>query len=96
VLLSPDLAEYVLDDVVQLDAVPEPGSTFVGWSGDLAGAEDPALLTVTGAMRVTATFATADQVPALGPAGLALAAALLGATAVRSLRRRAARRDLRY
>jgi hypothetical protein len=84
-----DLAEYALDDVVQLDAQAAAGSTFVGWSGDLAGEEDPALLTVTGAMRVTATFATAAQVPGLGPAGLALVVALLGATAVLSLRRRA-------
>jgi regulation of enolase protein 1 (concanavalin A-like superfamily) len=92
VLRSPDLAEYVLDDVVQLDALAAAGSTFVAWSGDLAGEEDPALLTVTGAMRVTATFATTVQVPGLGPSGLALAVALLGVTAVRSVRRRTAGR----
>jgi regulation of enolase protein 1 (concanavalin A-like superfamily) len=89
VLRSPDLAEYALDDVVQLDALAAVGSTFVGWSGDLVGEEDPALLTVTGAMRVTATFATTAQVPGLGPAGLAVLAGCLGlAGALRAAARR--------
>ncbi len=57
VVLDPDLAVYACDDIVELTAVPTDGEwTFVGWSGDLEGTENPAQLTVSGHMEVTATF----------------------------------------
>lgn len=56
VLLDPSEAVYACDEVVELTAVPEPGWTFAGWSGDLEGVENPAQLTVTGRMSVMATF----------------------------------------
>jgi uncharacterized repeat protein (TIGR02543 family) len=45
-----------LGDVVQLTAVPAAGWSFSAWSGALTGSVNPASLTVTGNMSVTATF----------------------------------------
>ncbi len=86
--LAPDLLAYALDDVVTLTAVAPPGWQFTSWSGDLAGDASPAPLTISGAMRVTASFSPTAAIPALPPLGLVLAAALLGAAAARASRRR--------
>jgi regulation of enolase protein 1 (concanavalin A-like superfamily) len=56
VSLNPDLPEYALGAVVELSATPSGVWQFDGWSGDLTGIATPALLTITGSMRVTATF----------------------------------------
>jgi uncharacterized repeat protein (TIGR02543 family) len=53
---SPDQATYVYGDVVQLTAVPAAGWSFSSWSGSLTGSANPASLTITGDMTVTATF----------------------------------------
>jgi len=47
---------YHYNDVVQLTAVPSTGWTFDHWDGDLTGSANPATLTITGDMLVTATF----------------------------------------
>ena len=44
------------DDVVQCTAVPVAGWNFAHWGGDLSGYANPATLTITGNMSVTATF----------------------------------------
>jgi hypothetical protein len=41
---------------VDLTATPDPGSYFVGWSGDLAGSANPSQLTMDADKIVTATF----------------------------------------
>jgi hypothetical protein len=47
---------YHYGDVVQLSAVPSAGWSFDRWSGDLSGSANPAVLTITGNMSVTASF----------------------------------------
>jgi hypothetical protein len=42
---------------VTLTAFATAGNEFVGWSGDLSGAETPKVITVSGNMNITATFA---------------------------------------
>jgi hypothetical protein len=41
---------------VQLDAHPATGWKFDHWEGDLSGSDNPAVVTVKGAMKVTAVF----------------------------------------
>lgn len=53
---DPDQAGYLEGDVVELTAVPDSGWTFDSWSGDVTETQNPASLTVTGDMTVTATF----------------------------------------
>jgi flagellar hook assembly protein FlgD len=48
---------YHYGDVVRLTAVPGAGWSFSAWSGALTGSTNPASLTITGNMGVTATFA---------------------------------------
>jgi hypothetical protein len=47
---------YHLGDVVRLTAAPSAGWSFSAWSGNLTGSANPADLTITGNMAVTATF----------------------------------------
>ncbi len=47
---------YYYGDVVELAASSALGWSFSGWSGDLSGSVNPADLTITGNMTVTATF----------------------------------------
>ena len=47
---------YHLNDVVLLTATPVAGWSFTSWSGALSGSANPAVLTITGNMVVTATF----------------------------------------
>ncbi|MFQ5636670.1 MAG: Ig-like domain-containing protein, partial [bacterium] len=54
--LSPAGGVYEDSTVVTLTAIPAPGWTFGGWSGDLSGLENPTTLLVDGNKNVTATF----------------------------------------
>ncbi len=56
VALNPLGGVYVSGTVVALTAVPLAGWEFVGWSGDLSGAANPASITMDGDKAVTATF----------------------------------------
>ena len=60
--------DYVEGTSVTLSADPEPGSVFVGWSGDCTGIE-ACVVTIAAARNVTATFAlnTPPSVDAGGP-----------------------------
>ena len=53
---DPDQATYRYGDVVTLTATAEPTWTFVRWSGDLSGFDNPKAITITGNTSVTATF----------------------------------------
>jgi regulation of enolase protein 1 (concanavalin A-like superfamily) len=57
VLLTPDLPDYPAGAAVELTAVADQGWRFIGWSGDLSGAANPASLVMTGDRAVHATFA---------------------------------------
>jgi uncharacterized repeat protein (TIGR02543 family) len=47
---------YHYGDVVLLTAIPDPGWSFLRWSGNLVGPANPATLEITANMSVTATF----------------------------------------
>jgi uncharacterized repeat protein (TIGR02543 family) len=53
---DPSQATYHYDDVVDLNANPDPGWQFVSWSGDLTGSTNPDSITIDGNKSVTATF----------------------------------------
>jgi hypothetical protein len=54
------LESFTLGQVVTLTATADPGSTFMGWSGDASGATSPVTVTMDASKVVTATF---DIVP---------------------------------
>jgi len=55
-----DPGPYETMDVVELDPVPAAHYwSFVNWSGDLTGSDDPATITMTKDMTVTANFTAA-------------------------------------
>ncbi|WP_406944941.1 tetratricopeptide repeat protein [Halobacillus sp. SY10] len=56
VVITPAQESYEQGDVIQLQAVGEPGWTFVRWAGDLQGIEDTIEHTVDGHLNVTAIF----------------------------------------
>jgi hypothetical protein len=56
VILDPPGGIYLAGTQVTLTAVPAAGYYFVGWSGALSGATNPATLLMNGNKSVTATF----------------------------------------
>ncbi len=54
---SPDKPQYPYNEVVQLQAVPNPGWQFSNWNGDLNGSIATQNLTMTENRSVTAVFA---------------------------------------
>jgi uncharacterized repeat protein (TIGR02543 family) len=58
--VDPVKSNYDCDDVVTLEADPDPGWSFDAWSGDLTGADNPDTITMDGPKTVTATF-TLDE-----------------------------------
>ena len=69
---SPSGSTYSGGTVVTLTATPANGYTFAGWSGDLSGTANPATVTVTSNLAVTANFSQAVlQAPVLsGPSSV--------------------------
>ena len=59
VVKDPDQPNYTPGQQVTLTAFPLAGAEFVGWSGDLTGNQNPAVITVDGDKTITATFAAA-------------------------------------
>jgi len=53
---DPDQATYTCSDVVTLTAVPDPGSVFVEWQGDLGGSVNPEQVAMTSDKSITAVF----------------------------------------
>jgi pectate lyase len=47
---------FVEDSVVSFAAVPAPGWSFAGWSGDASGTDNPLALTIDRATSIVATF----------------------------------------
>lgn len=56
VLRVPDLGGYQIGEALELTAVPDPGWVFDQWGGDLAGTDNPLLLTLDGDLIATASF----------------------------------------
>lgn len=57
VALDPNATSYDLNSQVTITATPSAGAVFTGFSGDVTGSANPAMVTVTGAKNVTANFA---------------------------------------
>jgi hypothetical protein len=53
---TPQKATYTYQEAVQIEAVPEAGWAFSGWSGDLSGTENPATVIIQRDTLVTARF----------------------------------------
>ncbi len=61
---TPNQTSYASGAVVTLQAVPNTGYTFSGWSGDVSGTANPTTVTMNANKSVTAGFKSAvDQVP---------------------------------
>ncbi len=56
VVPTPDWSAFVEGGVVTMKAVPKPGARFVKWTGDLAGADNPAQIAMDNSKRVGAVF----------------------------------------
>lgn len=56
VLRSPDETVYLRNTDVTLEAVPDPGYDFTGWSGDTVTTLNPLTITMTDSFTVTANF----------------------------------------
>ncbi len=54
--LDPDKLEYLWGEEVTLTATADPGWTFIGWSGDASGTENPLIITIRGNTGIKATF----------------------------------------
>jgi hypothetical protein len=56
IVLDPPGGTYTYGDAVTVQAAPEPGAAFLGFSGDLAGTASPQLLVLDGDKSVSADF----------------------------------------
>lgn len=59
ILKTPPKSEYAYGEQVTLEALAGPGYEFLSWSGDLTGSDNPAVITVTKNMIITANFGVA-------------------------------------
>ena len=68
---DPDQPTYAYGTIVQVTATPDPGFSFVGWSGDAGGNANPISIVVDAAKTVVATFAdtTAPTITLIAPDG---------------------------
>jgi hypothetical protein len=53
---SPRANAYTLNQNVNLTAVPDSGQSFLGWSGDAGGVQNPLSVTMSAAKVITASF----------------------------------------
>ncbi|MEZ4515546.1 MAG: DUF1349 domain-containing protein [Chloroflexota bacterium] len=53
---NPNQPQYSFGDAITLTATADPGYAFIGWRGDLDGHDNPAVVSITQDMVVTATF----------------------------------------
>ncbi len=57
---SPKKNNYLNGELVTLTPDPMPGFIFAGWSGDLTGADNPAVIVMSGTKTITANFISAN------------------------------------
>ncbi|MFC2085313.1 right-handed parallel beta-helix repeat-containing protein, partial [Bacteroidota bacterium] len=72
---NPNLTSYPPGTVVELTAVPDPGWTFSGWSGDTTTTANPIDVTMNTSKNITATFVQ-------GPPGYTLNVTVVGSGTV--------------
>ena len=56
VTMSPYTNRYNSGQVVSVTAVPTPGQTFLGWSGDVTGSQNPLNVTISQSKTIIAIF----------------------------------------
>ncbi len=71
VSIDPDQATYTCGQVVTLTAVPDAGYQFTGWSGDLSGTDNPAVVVMNGNQSVSATFELDTNPPVISDVQIA-------------------------
>jgi uncharacterized repeat protein (TIGR02543 family) len=69
IVLDPPGGIYAVGTVVSVTAIPEAGLLFGGWSGDLAGAQNPISLVVDADKTIGAAFARPTLAVSPGPNG---------------------------
>src|SRR5439155_18439402 len=71
---NPSANAYTNTQTVLLTATPVPGQSFLGWSGDASGTQNPLSLSMSQSRVVTANFSSRPQLRAetLGPGGFRL------------------------
>jgi hypothetical protein len=69
--VTPEQTTYSYGTPVEVDAEPDSGWAFVGWSGDTTGTDDPLSFVVTCSRAMTATFhdVALPRVELLAPLG---------------------------
>lgn len=60
VIKTPNQTTYTSGTTVQLEAVPDPGSYFIGWSANVSATGSSGTITITGDTRVEAEFEQID------------------------------------
>jgi len=60
---NPNKSTYVYGDVVELTANAATGCSFISWSGDASGTNNPVTLTIDSNKTITANFATTSVTP---------------------------------
>jgi uncharacterized repeat protein (TIGR02543 family) len=81
ITLDPPGGTYDSGTEVTLTAAPDPGWQFDGWSGDLSGSQNPAVITMNANKSVTATFSEISTTGTVGNTGV------LGSTSTNNNRR---------
>jgi len=54
--VTPRANVYATGAGVSINAVPDPGQEFLGWSGDASGTQNPLLISMTASKTIIATF----------------------------------------
>ncbi|MFN8487764.1 MAG: Ig-like domain-containing protein [Caldilineaceae bacterium] len=67
VTLNPPGGVYAAGTPVQLSATPDPGFTFIGWSGAANGNANPLTVTMDGNKQITVNFNPVNSAPVANP-----------------------------
>lgn len=62
--VDPASGDFTENSTIPVDAIPDSGWEFAGWSGDAAGTDNPLSLLMDSAKSITATF---TEIPPTGP-----------------------------
>jgi len=66
VTVTPRANRYTSGDLLTLTAVPDPNESFIGWSGDAAGQQNPLSLSIDQNKVITANFTKRPRLKAFG------------------------------
>jgi len=81
--------EFDADTAVAIEAVPSFGHVFNGWSGDLSGTTNPAILIIDCDMSITASFSINWILVGTATGSLVIVVALVWVLIAKLIRRRA-------